>query len=140
MVSNREDAEFEKRAKDVFDESVAGLDGHTQSRLTRARHAALAELAVSRGQRLETLMRRWWLPAAGVATVALAAVLVMFNMNAGTGEPRFAAALVAEDIDLLSNPVDLELLEDMEFYAWLDSEAALGEDPQNALGTEPSRS
>ena len=39
---------FTKKAKTLFDESVAGLDGETRSRLNRGRQRALAELEQAR--------------------------------------------------------------------------------------------
>jgi hypothetical protein len=138
MVSNKDENDaLEKRAKALFDASVAGMDAHTRSRLTRARHSALAELA----RRLRhSFMRRWWQPTAGLATVALVAVIVVLNVKTANTERQLAATLVAEDIDLLSNADDIELLEDMEFYAWLDSEPDVGEETQHAPGAAPSRS
>jgi acyl-CoA synthetase (AMP-forming)/AMP-acid ligase II len=112
------------------------MDAHTRSRLTRARHSAVAELVRQR----HSFMRRWWLPTAGLATAALVAVIVVLNVETDDTERQLAATLVAEDIDLLSNADDIELLEDMEFYAWLDSEPDVGEATQHAPGAAPSRS
>lgn len=137
MVSDREEkTTLERRAKALFDASVDGLDARTRSRLTQARHAALAALA----QQREPFMRRWWLPAAGLATAALAAVIVVFNLNPAANEHQFAAASLAEDMDILSGAENIELLEDMEFYAWLESEPDLSEDTQRAPASAPSRS
>jgi hypothetical protein len=134
MVSTGEEkTALERRAKALFDEGVDGLDARTRSRLTQARHAAVAALA----QQREPFMRRWWLPTAGLATAALVALMVIIPAN----EQQFAAAsLAVEDIDILSGAENIELLEDMEFYAWLESEPDPSEETQRAPGIAPSRS
>ena len=43
-IEASEDDLFAQQAKALFDQSVDGLDGQTQSRLNRSRQAALAEL------------------------------------------------------------------------------------------------
>lgn len=137
MVSTKEDkAALEKRAKALFDEGVDGMDAHTRSRLTQARHAAVALLA----QQREPFIRRWMLPVAGLATVALVAVIVVFNLDPTANEHQsVSAALAVEDMDILSGAENIELLEDMEFYAWLDSEPDLSEENQHVPGA-PTRS
>jgi len=101
---------FNKRAKASFDETVEKLDAATLSRLNRARHAALAEM--------QQPSRQWsrWLPATGVAAAALVAVMVMQN-PAGFDEPLPAAVA---DLEILLGEDSLEMLEDLEFYSWLD--------------------
>lgn len=108
MKSN--DAAFSKRAKASFDESVEQLDGATLSRLNRARHVALAQM--------QQPTRRWsrWVPAAGVAAAALVAFMVLQN-PAGLDEPLPTAVA---DIEILLGEDSIEMLEDLEFYSWLD--------------------
>ena len=104
------DEAFNKQAKAGFDESVEQLDAATLSRLNRARHAALAEIPQP--------TRQWsrWLPASGVAAAVLVAVIVMQN-PAGLDEPLPAAVA---DMEILLGEDSLEMLEDLEFYSWLD--------------------
>ena len=105
-----EDA-FVERAKQRFDESVAGLDGETRSRLNRGRQAALAEIA-SGG-------RTWidWAPAAGVTVAALVAV-VMWTGSPPTDELMPSNA--STDIEILFTEDSFEMLEDLEFYSWIE--------------------
>jgi hypothetical protein len=129
MVS---DTEFEKRSKALFDESVDGLNGQLRSRLTQARYKALAEVPVSRLQ----ATRRFWMPAAGLAATALIAVLVVMPYTR-TERALPATFAAADDMALLLNDDDLEMIEDMEFYAWLDSDPqALPESPAPASGDD----
>lgn len=113
------DRTFERRAKAAFDESVAALDAQTRSHLTQARHAALSRIEP------EPAARKWrlWVPATGLAAAALAAVgVALFKLNddkqlpAGT---RHGASL--EDMDLLAADDDMDIMEDLDFYSWLDS-------------------
>lgn len=115
------DDAFTLRAKKHFDTSVENLDGETRSRLNRGRQAALAEL--DKGG------RRWieWAPAAGVAAAAVVAVVVW------TGDPPTDAltpATMNSDIEILLTEESFEMLEDLEFYSWID----LDEEPEEPGG------
>jgi hypothetical protein len=117
MSNDERWTETERRARELFDASVDGLDGETRSRLNRARHAALAEAGHARRSPW-----RAWLPAAAAASVALLAV-VLWRLP---GEPldRSAAsaeaAPAAEVVELLATSEDIDVAsEDPEFYAWL---------------------
>ena len=105
---------FEQRSKALFDESVAELDGSIRSRLTQARHGALDGAETQRRYRV-------WLPLAGLAT---AAAMTAFVFVPGLRQQRTlpTSTASADDMTLLLNSEDLELLEDMEFYAWLDGD------------------
>src|SRR5690242_5824593 len=62
--------EFEKRTQEVLEESASRLDGRTRSRLTQARHAALAQLEKPARQRW-----RSYVPAGAAAAAAVLAVM-----------------------------------------------------------------
>jgi len=117
-------------AKRLFDESVEGLDGETRSKLNRGRHAALAEL--------QTGGRHWrqWAPAGGVVVAAVAALVVW------TGSlriPELETPEVASDMEILLTEDSLEMLEDLEFYSWIDLDGENtgkieNEEPANNVG------
>jgi len=108
---------FERNARSVLEAGVARIDARTRSRLTQARHAALAAADRSRRPlwRSLTLM-----PAAGAMAAALLVAVVLWHREP-TGqapdEPRMAAV---EDMDLLSDSEGLDLMEgwDGSFYEW----------------------
>lgn len=103
---------FEQRSAELFNDSVERLDAHTRSRLTQARHAALDELRKSRAP-----LPRWlWAPAGGLAAAAIVAVLISTGPREGA-QPD--AAFAFEDLDIVADAENLELLEDVEFYAWM---------------------
>jgi hypothetical protein len=109
------DREFEARARAAFDQSVEDLDGHTRSRLTRARHRALA--AAPARPAWQTL----GLPASAAAAAVLAVAMWTGREGGPTPAPQ-ATAVHGEMFDLLAAGEDLELLgEDPEFYAWAAS-------------------
>lgn len=101
---------FADKAKDLFDESVERLDAATLSRLNQGRQRALAELEHGR------LHGQWlrWVPVTAAAAVALIAVMVV-NRPVVVDEP-----ITVTDFEMLIEHEDLELLEDLEFYTWLD--------------------
>jgi hypothetical protein len=108
--------EFEKRTREVLEESAGRLDGRTRSRLTQARHAALAQLAQP--------ARHWWrayVPAGAAAAVAVLAVVIWSGpaVKAPTAGP-------VEDMELLADaeaPDFVDDGDDLEFYEWAAGEA-----------------
>ncbi len=123
--SNR-DGNFETRVKRAFDDSVDRLDGHTRSKLALARAKALE----ARARRRRRLLPDGFglLPVGAVAAAVLAAVIVW----QGPLTPNSAAEVTAEleviaDFDILLGEEDLELFEELEFYAWLQEQPELQE-------------
>ncbi len=110
------------KAKELFDQSVEGLDAETRSRLNRGRHEALAHLrpSVRYGQWLQWSQQT--LPAAGVAAAAVIAVLIW------TGRPPvddLTPPATASDFEILLAEDSFEMLQELEFYSWIDFEAEL---------------
>ena len=118
---------FAARAKQLFDESVAGLDAETRSRLNRARQAALGELRSDRPAWVQ------WAPAAGVATAAVVAVVLWTGMPS---VDELAAEASAADFEILLTEDSFEMLEDLEFYSWIDlnEEADATLQPEDKVG------
>ncbi len=110
---------FEQRTKQLFDDSVAGLDAATRSRLTQARHRALEELAPAKA--------RWrWsvVPAGGMAVAAALAVLLFVHPRGPTESALQPSSL--GDLEILLSDEDLQMLdEDIEFYGWLEEQPEL---------------
>lgn len=111
-MMNKPDDTFEQQAKATFDESVDKLDAATLSRLNRSRHKALAELQRPRHQ--------WthWMPATGVAAAVLVAVMML---QSPTAVDDFPAAANVTDMEILLGEDSIEMLEDLEFYSWIDT-------------------
>ena len=109
-MNNSDDA-LQKRAKQLFDDSVDGLDAATLSRLNKARHAAIE----ASSRRLPPLLR--WAPVGGLATAAAVALLLLLQSPAVI-EPPADATIV--DMEILLSEDNLEMLEDLEFYDWID--------------------
>jgi hypothetical protein len=116
------DGELERRTRERLLDSAEHLDGHTRSRLTQARHAALAELSQGRAFRMPGL----WLPAGALAGAAALALAVWLGQPGAPGTPALAAENGAvEDLAILASTDGPELYaDDPEFYEWAGSEAA----------------
>jgi hypothetical protein len=115
---------IETRARELFDDSVERIDGATRSRLTQARHAALAELDRPR------LRLGHWVPVGALAAAAVLAVTLWTGTVPDEQALPVLAVAPAEDFEMLANGEDLDMLdEDVEFYAW-----AASADAGNAIG------
>jgi hypothetical protein len=119
MKSQQGAKSLEERSKALFEDSVERLDARTRSRLTQARHAALAELRRSR-----VFRARWlWAPASGVIAAAAAAILI-----GGWPGVDPAGSPPLEDLEAVAGTENLDLLQDVEFYTWLADQSAVPAD------------
>ena len=114
MNTPTDDKRLEESAKALFDDSVARLDAATLSKLNQGRQVALAELAD------ESPAKQWvrWMPATGVATAALVAIVVL------RGPAEVVVPIAADqsitDFEILLGEDALEMIEELEFYSWID--------------------
>jgi hypothetical protein len=133
-------SELEARSKAAFDASVAGVNASVRSRLTQARFAAVAELERKQQSRWQRMLA----PASGLAAVAIVAALVVGPLlhrggllNGGVAGPTLAD----EDMPILLDTDNMDMIENMEFYAWLDDDTLDDESAQQAAQPgEPARS
>lgn len=121
------------RARRLLDESTQQFDAATLSRLNRARQAALEPHAPRRGMDL--------LRALGLGAVTAGLALVLWRggslperpadpavgavppaLTATPAAERSAVPVAAPDFDLLVDPESYAVIEDLEFYAWLQAE------------------
>jgi negative regulator of sigma E activity len=104
--------DFEKRTREVLEESTARLEGRTLSRLTQARHAAL--------DRLQQPMRRRWglFVPAGAAAAAVLAVVIWGNRTVPVDPGP------VDDVEMLADGDAPDFVdgEDLEFYEWAAGE------------------
>ena len=117
--------QFARRTRAVLEDSTSRLDGRVRSRLTQARHRALAELSARRAQ---PSWRRWLAlpalaPAGGVAAVAVLAV-VLWTGQRGADVGMLVSATDSgsafEDLEILADADGPDLTEDADpdFYEW----------------------
>lgn len=109
--------DFEKRTRERFDSDVAGLDAATRSKLNRARQRALGELDRAPPWR--------WLSApqtalAGVVVAVIGGWLLIRSVP--LGEDALPEVAAASEFDILLAEDELEFLEEIEFYAWLEAQ------------------
>ena len=121
---DRDEAELERHARNVFKASVDDLDAATLSRLHRSRQQALDAAA---GRKRSGWRWTVWAPAGALAASVLAAVLLLRSPSE-TGVPVQVAATAAnadvpqDPFELLAAGEDLALATeaDLEFYAWVE--------------------
>jgi hypothetical protein len=113
------DSDFEKRTREILEESAGRLDGRTLSKLTQARHAALTQ-----ADRSGREAWRSWLPAGAAAAAVLATVMWMVQPGERIA-PVAANGAALEDIDLLADAEAPDFVSDpadLEFYEWAAGE------------------
>lgn len=128
---------FERRLAALLERDADTTSGHVRSRLTQARHAALAEAAQRPGWlRRGLVARRVWMPAAGALVAAVVLVMLLGPRRAAPAPPFTAntGALAVEDVSLLSDRDGLALVQDGDgqFYEWAAAQAR----PEPQAGAE----
>lgn len=115
MNTPDDDKGFADDARVLFDDSVDKLDAATLSKLNRGRQAALAEIVPNNSA------RQWqrWMPATGVAAAAALAVVVLRG-PAPVEIPQGVDTTVT-DFEILIGDDALEMIEELEFYRWIDT-------------------
>jgi hypothetical protein len=123
--------EFEKELKQALDDRAGELDAATLSRLHRARENALdtpvpwwRSLQARAGATVEMggVLSHHPAPAAMIlgilALITLLILIPLFTSSPGTGSSE-----TLELMEILILDADLELVEDMDFYHWLEEQA-----------------
>lgn len=108
------DEEFERRVRKALDDSVAGLDGETRSRLSAIRHQALAQHRPRAAWWREFNV---WVPATALAAAAVFAVTLLIDNT----PPAINGQLALEDGEfVLELVLGEDLPADPDFYVWLE--------------------
>ena len=115
--------EFEKRTRELLEESVQRVDGRIRSRLNQARHAALEEAT----RRRPSMWRRFMLmPAAGAVAAAVLVAFVLWP-HSHVGDSESGGRAGVEDLDLIADSDALDLVSDEsdtgQFYEWAVDQA-----------------
>ena len=122
-----ESENIESYIKSQLDQSIQNLDAATVSKLNQARHKALDNIGK------KSPYYQWLLPAGSFA-IMLLVVSLQFNPfvssvdDMSTPPSMAGVGLVEEqfnvlgDLEILASSEDLDLYEDLEFYAWLEEE------------------
>ena len=115
---NREDQEFEQRARTALDSSVTALDADTRRRLAAGRARALEQ---------KSFFARWmpvgnWVPATAFAAVAVLAV-TLFVANRPTDAPAQVAQADSEFALelLLSEDESADTVADPDFFIVMEA-------------------
>lgn len=123
---NIDQQDFERRSRELYAASVDALDMRTRSRLTQARHTALAQAHTD-----TPWVRAGWMKWAPLYGAAAALLLGVGLWMGHAPSDRFATMADArngvEDLELVASGDQLEFLQDdPEFYDWIESDAANG--------------
>ncbi len=115
------DARFARDASGRLRDAAQRLDPAIVARLDRARQAAVQAAGEPR--------RPAWLPvavAAGIGTVALTLVIGRNQPGGPAGLPVVSGDAVPGDMDIVLAGDNLEMFEELEFYAWLTDQQDAG--------------
>jgi len=117
---------LEEASRRLLRERAEALPGALQSRLTAARHAALAEHARAAGTR-RFRVPGMWLPGGALAAAAVLALAVFIARPVSGPGNMVAEASPVEDAEMLAAKDEPELYaDDPDFYEWAGSVQAAG--------------
>lgn len=120
MSTTDRDQKFVGRLRRRLMEGEA-LDARTRSRLNQARQEALAEL--DRPGRAFMTAPGGWLTAGGAVAAGVVVALLLRQGGLGPVAPGY---LPADDMEIILSEGELELYDDLEFYAWVDMQPEVG--------------
>ncbi len=107
---------LEKRARALYGQAMEGLDPATRASLAAARERAVGAAAPAP-------RRGWMLPAGAVAgAAAIGLAVVMSARNPADFGQMASEDPAAEDMELLLATENLDMLSELDFYLWLDTE------------------
>jgi hypothetical protein len=124
---------LEARSRQLFNDSVDGLDMRVRSRLTQARNAALDAAAASRS-RPWFLQPRLWTPAVGLSAAVLLGAALWLGSPVGNHSSSVADQPGLEDFDIVAASDEasgdaMEMLQnDLDFYDFADKATNSGPD------------
>ena len=110
-MTEQDEKAFVGQIKQQLDQHADSLDELTSARLKAARLRALE--AAPRAKKL-------WVPAFGTATAAAVMLAVLLWQNPPDMPGTF------EELDIIASGEDLELIEELDFYDWLDATQTTG--------------
>ena len=116
-MSEDDKRRLEEQARATYERAVSGIDPKVSAELAAARRRAVIQ-----GSPASPL--RWMLPAGAAA--AIAAGLIIGLPGADPEYPELVAADAVEDMELLLADESLEMIEELDFYLWLDVEPDAG--------------
>lgn len=118
---NEDQQRLSARIRSHLDDSLQDYDAATLSRLNQARQRALDALPARRA-------RAWQWPGLGLAATLALVLMIGIQRQPPAPAPAsvdaglMSAELSDEELALLASDDDLEMFQDLEFYAWLEQQ------------------
>jgi hypothetical protein len=114
MTPQNSENTFVRKAREALEAASERLDADTRLRLRRIRQQALQSVDGSRVRLPSRTGMRWLAGAAATAGVAAA---IYFSVVPAPVE--LASPSVADDLEIVALADPLDLIDEIEFYAWL---------------------
>ena len=118
MAEHDEDP-WTERIRQQLDNRARDLDAATLSRLNQSRLVALQAAA-------KPMQRPWLWPATLASAFSLALAVAIWPRLLPEPLPTPSAGTLPEDFSMLAGTENLELYEELDFYAWLDAQPLSG--------------
>jgi hypothetical protein len=125
---------FEQRVKDDLRKIVADTSPELRARIDAVAASAAREAREARWRFMPVLI-----PVGGVAAVLMAIVAVQLVKQRPLSSEQ-VAPITPDDVALLLNVDNLDLLDQLEFYQWLDREPGVLDSADAAAPKLPRRS
>jgi len=124
-MADNDQQDLEHRAQAAFQRELRRLEPRARDGLAAARREALA--AAGPGPSWLPGRSPIWMPVGAAALAATALAVVLIQRSDGTDYAELAtAAPSVEDMEILLGEEDFELLDNLDFYLWLDEQTEAG--------------
>lgn len=130
------ESEFARRAEQVFRRHLADLDDITRAKLRAARLRAVRDVT-------PRLLWAWasprWITAGAFGALA-AAIVGVWLISPGPANQARARFDVADssDLELLLGDEDFDMVQNLEFYAWLEEQTQADSKPAKSAADDKS--
>ena len=111
-MSKYNEDELNKNIKQSLDDSVDALDANTLSKIRQVRSQAMERVGTRKINTWQGFL------VGGLATTSVMVLAVVLLLNS----PTSVEPLPVDDIEFISSSDNLEILEEFEFYEWLEED------------------
>jgi len=106
-----------EKTRHIIEQKSTDISGEISAKLNQSRHKALSQVS-----KKSQLFKTWYIPVAALTVMAVYILMPLININSINTDLQDDYALIVNDEIDIEMLEQLEVVEDLEFYQWLNSE------------------